>query len=280
MEIHAAQGWDELLEALRLEGGTTLFVGGTDAGKSTLIRWLVESLAGGGRATALVDADVGQSALCLPGTVGWKLFRKREDTREFFCASFVFLGSASPARIILPLAEAAGRLAGEARRESGLVLIDSTGLVAGELGIGLKLAKIRATGADRVVAVQRGEECEPILERLAQVAIHRLSPSPLARVRSPESRAGRRSERLAAYFAAASAEFIIRTGEAEFFRLGRDVSLRNTPLEQGSVIGLNRGHETVALGVVTETGGDAVTFRAPLRSLKGINRVVLGDITF
>lgn len=226
----------------------------------------------------MVDADVGQSALCLPGTVGMRRFRGAEGAREFRCARFAFLGSPNPARIIFPLVETAGRFAGEARRETGLILIDTTGLVAGELGIGLKLAKIRATGAERVVAVQRHEECEPILERLRNVAIHRLPPSPLARTRSQEARAARRSERLAAYFAKAEAEFIIRAGEAEFIRFGRDVSLRNTSLEEGSVIGLNRGGETLALGLVTDADHDGVSFRAPLRSVKGINRVVLGEI--
>lgn len=279
MKIVPAQGWDELLDILRQEGGTTLFIGGTDAGKSTLVRWLVESLAMTGTASALVDADVGQSALCLPGTVGMKVFRRPEDARDFTCARFVFLGSPNPARIILPLVETTGKLAEEARREAGLVLIDSTGLISGELGLGLKLAKIRATGAGRVVAVQREDECEPILERLGNVAIHRLHPGPQARTRSQETRTGRRSERLAGYFAAASTEFIIRSDQAEFIRFGRDVSLRNTPLGEGAVIGLNHGKETVALGVITEADGDGISFRSPLRSLKGVNRVVLGEIT-
>lgn len=278
MDIVPAKGWEELLEALREERGTAVFVGATDTGKSTLVRWLVESLSSKGMATALVDADVGQSALCLPGTVGMKVFRKPDDARDFTCARLAFLGSANPSRIILPLVEMSGRLAEDARRETGLVLIDTTGLIAGELGLGLKLGKIRATGADRVIAVQREEECEPILERLGSVAIHRLHPSPLARARSQETRAVRRNERLTAYFATSSAEFIIHASDAEFFRLGRDVSLRNTPMEEGDVIGLNHGEETVALGIVTEADRNAVSFRSPLRSLRGINRVVLGEI--
>jgi polynucleotide 5'-hydroxyl-kinase GRC3/NOL9 len=168
---------------------------------------------------------------------------------------------------------------GEARREAALVLIDTTGLVTGELGLGLKLAKIRATGADRVIAVQREKECEPILERLGNVAIHRLCPSPLTKSRSPEARGGRRKERLSSYFAAASTEFIIRTGQADFFRFGREVSLRSAVVEEGTVIGLNHGAETIALGIVTEADRNGISFRAPLRSVRGINRVVLGEMS-
>lgn len=278
MEIVPAKGWDELLDALREERGTTMFLGATDVGKSALVRWLVERLTAEGNGVALLDADVGQSALCLPGTVGMKIFRQTGGAQAFSCERFAFLGSSSPARVLLTLVETAGRYAEQARSETGLLLIDTTGLVTGELGLGLKLAKVRATAADRIVAVQREEECEPILERLGNVAIRRLPPSPLARVRSQEARKARRGERLAAYFADASAEFIIHGNEAEFFRLGRDVSLRNTHLEEGTVIGLNHGRETLALGAVSEADGDAVTFRSPLCSLKGVNRVILGEI--
>ena len=270
--------WEELLVALGEEGGTALFLGPTDVGKSTLVHWLVGRLAKSGAGVALVDADVGQSSLCLPGTVGAKFFLHATDVREYACARLAFLGSPNPARIVFHLVEMAGHFAQEARREADLVLVDTTGLVAGEIGVGLKLAKIRATGADRVIAIQRRGECEPILERLRNAVIHRLAPSPLARVRSQETRTRRRAERLTRYFAEACTEFLIRADEAEFIRFGRDVSLRNTPLEAGTIIGLNRGKETMALGAVTEADGDGISFRSPLRALREINRVVLGEM--
>ena len=47
----------------------------------------------------------------------------------------------------------------------------------------------------------------------------------------------------------------------------------------GMTAGLNHDGETPGLGVVDESDGASVTFRTPLSALKGINRVVLGDIT-
>jgi polynucleotide 5'-hydroxyl-kinase GRC3/NOL9 len=277
-ETVPAAGWEDLLVTLRQERGTAMFLGATDVGKSTLVRWLVERLRGTGRGAALVDADVGQSTLCLPGTVGMRLFREEGNREDFTCNRFAFLGSPSPARIIFPLVEAAGRFAADAHGETDLVLIDTTGLVSGELGVGLKLAKIRATGADRVIAIQRRDECEPILERLRAISVCRLAPPPLVRTRSQETRTRRRNERLASYFARACAEFIIHAGEAEFSRFGRDVSLRNILLEAGAIVGLNHGRETLALGAVTEADRDAVSFRSPLGFPKGIDRVVLGEL--
>lgn len=278
MSSTTGPGWEDLLEKLRREPGVALLLGATDTGKSTLARHLVAGLTLTGVTVALVDADVGQSALCLPGTVGLRLFRVTADLADYRCERFSFLGSASPARIVPRLLEATGRLTEFARSQAEVVLIDTTGLIAGDLGRGLKLAKLRTTLPDQVIALQRQEECEPILGQLDEVVIHRLHPHPEVRPRSQESRSRRRSERLTAYFAAAAAEMILHGDEVEIYRLGESVSLRHEPLAVGTVIGLNNGDETLGLGLVTEADREGITFRTPLGSLAGVKRVVCGDI--
>jgi polynucleotide 5'-hydroxyl-kinase GRC3/NOL9 len=271
-------GWEELLEKLRREPGVVLLLGTTDTGKSTLARYLVAGLTARGLAVALVDADVGQSALCLPGTVGVKLFSSPADLAGYRCERFSFLGSANPVRLVPRLLETTGRLTELARSRAEVVLIDTTGLVDGELGRGLKLAKIRTTLPDQIIALQRGGECEPILGQLDEVVIHRLHPHPEARTRSRESRSRTRRERLAAYFAAAGAEMLLHGDEFELYRQGERVSLRHELLAGGTVIGLNHGDETLGLGLVTEADREGITFRSPLGSLAGVKRVVFGDM--
>jgi len=278
VEIIPAPGWEELFDALKNERGTFLFLGATDAGKSTLIRWLIGRRAAERLVTALVDSDVGQSALCLPGGVGMSIFRDAGDAQECGCAWFSFLGTPNPARVVPGLVATTGRYAQLARDATKLVLIDTTGLVEGELGIGLKLAKLEATGAEMVIAIQRDCECEPILGSLRNVKIYRLSPAPSVKIRNQETRARRRMERLTAYFAAACHELAIYGKTTEFSLFGRLVNWRDIRLEQGAVIGLNRGEATLALGLVTETDGEGMTLRTPLVSLRGINRIVAGDI--
>ena len=199
VEIVTARGWDDLYDSLRDQRGVVLFAGTTDAGKSTLIRWLVERRGREKLVTALVDADVGQSALCLPGTVGMAVFGGAGAAQEYTCTRFSFLGTPNPARIINILVETVGRYAQMARSEAKLVLVDTTGLIEGGLGIGLKLAKVRTTQADMVVAVQREDECEQILGRLRNVEIYRLLRAPAATLRHQEARAKRRAERLKSY---------------------------------------------------------------------------------
>jgi polynucleotide 5'-hydroxyl-kinase GRC3/NOL9 len=271
-------GWQDLLETLRREPGVVLLLGATDSGKSTLARHLLAGLTASGLAVALIDADVGQSALCLPGTVAMRLFRSPAELADFRCERFTFLASPSPTRIVPRLVETTGRLTDLARSQADLVLIDTTGLVDGEVGRDLKLAKIRRTRPDQVIALQRGEECEPILRELDEIVIHRLQPHPEARSRSQVSRSSRRRERLAAYFEAAAEERLLHGSEIELYRLGERVSLRHERLLAGTVIGLNHGEETLGLGLVTEADREGITFRSPLPSLTGVKRVVAGDI--
>lgn len=278
MESITGPGWEDLLEKLCREPGVALLLGATDSGKSTLARHLVAGLTATGLKVALVDADVGQSALCLPGTVGVKLFRSPADLANYRCEYFSFLGSANPARLVPRLLEATGRLTELARSRAEVVLIDTTGLISGELGRGLKLAKIRVTIPDQIIALQRREECEPILGQLDEVLIHRLHPHPEVRTRSQESRSRTRRERLAAYFAAAGAEMLLNWDEVELYRLGERVSLRHELLAAGTVIGLNHGEETLGLGLVTEADREGITFRSPLGSLAGVERVDFGDV--
>ncbi len=279
MGISIGKGWEELLERLRVEPGMSMLLGATDTGKSTLARYLIGGLTATGGTVALVDADVGQSALCLPGTVGMRLFRAPADMGEYRCEHFIFLGSANPSRVVPPLLEATKRLAWSARALAPQALVDTTGLVGGTMGIGLKLAKIRVLRPDHIIALQREGECEAILERLDGVAIHRLHPHPDARVRSQETRNRSRIDKLKAYFAPShSMEHFLDAREIRLYRFGVEVSIRHWAPAPGMVIGLDRGGETLGLGLVTEADKNGITFLTPLPDISRVKRVALGDI--
>jgi polynucleotide 5'-hydroxyl-kinase GRC3/NOL9 len=282
MTIVAETSWEGVLEELLLLRGTAILLGTTDCGKSTLARHLLRELTGQGVISALVDADIGQSSLGLPGTVSMKIFRTPADLDPYRFERLSFVGSVNPARIIPQLVEETGRMAVSARQAADITLIDTTGLVAGDLGKALKLGKIRMVKPQLIIAIQRHDELEHILPLIGDIPlpIHLLKPSPLARARSQEARAAYRNRRLADYFTQApAAEFLITTHEADFIYRNRPLNLRDVHVEEGTVIGLERNGETLALGIVDEIDDTSVTFRSPLSGLKGINRVVIGDIT-
>lgn len=274
-----APGWEEILQRLLVLKGTALFLGRSDSGKSTLVRYLLGELAAAGVPVALVDADVGQSWLGLPGTVSRRTYRRPPTPHEMRWDELSFLGAVTPVRIMSLLAAEAGRMVQRSRQEAAVTLVDTTGLVDGELGRALKLAKIRAVTPELVVGVAAGEELEPILSQAAPPEVVRLAPSPLVKRRSPEVRVRYRHARLAAHFHGAG-ERILATHRSLFMHHGVPVHPSFALPEPGTVVGLNHNGVTRALGIVAEADAESLVVVTPLASIRGINRVVLGDFSF
>ena len=279
MTIVPGSGWEELLKRLRTLKGTALFLGRSDSGKTTLVRYLLTELAAGGVPVALVDADVGQSSLGLPGAVSRRTFTASPAPGPLHWEHLCFLGCVTPAPILSLLAAEAGRMVLSCGQEAPLTLVDTTGLVDGPLGKALKLAKIRAVAPELVVAVAAGPELEPILSAIPAAEIVRLHPAQPARRRSPGERTGYRHARLAAHLHGAR-EMLVATRRLVFLHRGVPAHPSFASPAAGTVVGLNHLGETRALGVVTEAGAGSLTVLTALPSLRGIDRVVLGDFSY
>src|SRR5689334_17380594 len=186
----------------------TLVLGTSDTGKTSLTAQLAGALAARGERVAVVDADVGQSEIGPPTTVG--LGRVVGPVGRLADAELValeFVGDTSPVRYIREVAEATGRLVRQAL-EAGFerVLVDTGGLVEGPLGMALKRAKVRAADPDLVLVVQRRDESEPIarlLETAARPRVVRLSASPAVVPRTATRRREHRERALRDYLARA-----------------------------------------------------------------------------
>ena len=183
----------------------TLVLGAGDTGKSTLVAALAGRLAGLGHSVAVVDADLGQSDVGPPTTVGLgRVHRPIERLEEAEVVGLEFVGMTSPARCMRETAEATARLVARALEEGcDHVLIDTSGLVEGDFGRGLKRIKIDRVRPDLLIALQRRDECEPILRVYeGGPAILRLPAAATAR-RSPAERRRRRQRALDAHLAGA-----------------------------------------------------------------------------
>jgi polynucleotide 5'-hydroxyl-kinase GRC3/NOL9 len=278
MIIVPAPGWEELRQRLLGLKGSVLFLGRSDSGKSNLVKYLLGEVAAAGVTVALVDADLGQSFLALPGTVSRRTFHAPPVPHQMRWDEITFLGCVSPVRILSLLAEETGRMVARARQEATVTLIDTTGLVDGELGRALKLAKIRAVAPELIVAVAAGDELEPILSTVATDTV-RIAPSSMVKPRSPEVRSRYRQARLAAYLHDAG-EIMLATRRLIFMHHGVPINASFFLLEPGRVIGLNHKSETLALGVVVEAEADSLLVLTPLGTVRGIDRIVLGDFSF
>lgn len=196
--------WGPALEAAR-RAPVTVIIGPGDVGKSTLAAALAGALHADGRKVGVVDADVGQSSLGPPTTIA--LGRVRGPLAGLADAELVamhFVGATSPAANLVGTVVGTARMVSRARA-LGMehVVVDTSGLVAGDLGQTLKQAKIEVVAPDLVVALQRAGECEAILSpwrAASRPRIVRLAPPAAARVRRAEERRRYREQALTRYF--------------------------------------------------------------------------------
>ncbi len=279
MTVIPEPSWETLTEGLLKGKETAIILGATDSGKSCLARYLIGRLVSEGVSVCLIDSDVGQSSLGLPGTISMKEFKKKDDLEDFVFERMSFIGTLNPAKRIIPIVEAVQRLAGMCRKTSEVTVIDTSGLIYGEIGKALKLGKIKAVRARYIIAVQREDELEHILRMIENVEINRIKISRYAEIRNVTTRTNYRRKKFDAYFHAPyMSDFLFYVNETKFFYDGKPSDPKGSMCKKGSIIALNRGEDTIALGIVEDISDGAVTFRSPIRSLKKINRVVLGDI--
>jgi polynucleotide 5'-hydroxyl-kinase GRC3/NOL9 len=185
--------------------GVTVLIGGLDSGKTTLSRRIAGAAVDAGLVAALLDADVGQSTVGPPTTVGLRLCRSRSDIEPVGKAdALAFVGSTSPQGHLLQLVAGTRVLLDRARGEGAdVVIVDTTGLVSGVYGQVLKYNKVAVLQPDLVIGLSRGEELEPLLgvvRRFFAAEVVSLRVHPDVVPTSVEQRATNREESMARYF--------------------------------------------------------------------------------
>lgn len=199
---------ERLVDRAAREAGTVMFVGGLDAGKSTLARATAAFALRLGRTVAYLDADVAQKTVGPPATVGMKHVREPDDLtldRLSHADALGFVGATSPQGHVLSLVGALARLRDRARSEGAdLIVVDTSAMVSGIWGQLVKYYKVDALEPDLVVGLQRGEELEPVLgviQRFFGVELVTLPVHAGVVSTSVEERSGQRERSMAAYFA-------------------------------------------------------------------------------
>jgi len=195
-------------------GSVVLLLGGTDVGKSTLARAIVDAsqkphpgpLLGkerekdAGNSVSLLDLDVGQGSLSPPCAIGAAVVEGGVTSP----AGMWFAGDVTPVRHIRDICEGSVRLIERLRRhDPALTVVDTCGLIGGKIGVVLKQRLILTIGPDVIVAIERSSELDPILTSLTRsdapsTAIWKCAPSTEVGRKTSRFRRRYRTERLAA----------------------------------------------------------------------------------
>lgn len=174
-----------------------LVIGAMDTGKSTFCAFLARTLFEQGRRVAVVDADLGQSDIGLPTTIGMGFVeRPIERLREITCRAAYFVGATSPAGHLLPtvvgtklMVERALAMGAEA------VIVDTDGLVHGGVGWALKHHTFEALHPTHVVLLQSAGELTHYQRQWHGIVWTQVLSVPVPEAVVPKSREMRRAFR-------------------------------------------------------------------------------------
>jgi polynucleotide 5'-hydroxyl-kinase GRC3/NOL9 len=156
--------WKTLVEAvLKLPCPTVLVVGPTDSGKSTLCTYLANMLLEKHARVTVVDADVGQSDIGPPATIGLG----ETDTCLFSLAdldpiSMFFVGHTSPTSVEEKVISGIKKLV-EHRPSDDPLIINTDGWVSGNQACSFKDRMIDELCPDLVAAIQVDDSLNPII---------------------------------------------------------------------------------------------------------------------
>lgn len=181
--------------------GVTMLIGGLDTGKTTVALDAIRFALAAGHTPVLVDADVGISTVGPPACVGMKIFNSEVDFDSVAEPDALhFVGSITTSRLILQQVVATAVITEQARSHGDVIIIDTTAVAAGVSGETLKYHKAELCRPDRVIALQRGEEMEPVvgmLRRFLDIEVHTAPTDPGLTPLGPDDRASRRVEAFA-----------------------------------------------------------------------------------
>jgi polynucleotide 5'-hydroxyl-kinase GRC3/NOL9 len=198
--------WKAVAEAAN-HGHTLIVIGETDTGKSALCRYVAKYAVEQRLYVGYVDADIGQSEIGPPTTLGLKILRDSFDEFASPPDALYFVGATSPSYAVADVVVGVRRLADFAQtRGVDLVIVDTTGFVSGPIAYQLKTQKIETLRPALVAAVDASTASttlNPILTRFedqTDVQIIRLARDPAVQTKSPNVRRNYRNECFNRYF--------------------------------------------------------------------------------
>ena len=286
-----SQNWanettEQLLSRNLIQPGICLILGASDTGKTTLVTTLAMRLAER-YSVGIVDADIGQSHIGPPATVGWAVVENAQSTGWLTPFDFSklpadgisFVGDITPVGHLLQFTAAIVQCVERASKAASLIIIDTPGFVNGSAATVLWWDVQRLLQPELILAVQKNDELNEILVGLQSfdLRIERIKSPPQMLFKSPQARQNYRKEQFGKYFRD-SCIYNISLGKVAV-QTGRNLnsdSLTNRLVALRDGKGVDR-----AIGLIMDwqQGKEIVVVKAPKIDTNQIRCVVIGDVT-
>jgi polynucleotide 5'-hydroxyl-kinase GRC3/NOL9 len=279
--VNAIKDNQENIEQIIQDPGVILLLGRSDSGKTTKCIQLVNAALKMGHRVAVVDTDVGQSEIGPPTAISFGMaYHPIKRLNEILPDRLYFVGVTSPAHRLARVVDGSIRMV-QLAKDAGasLIIVDTSGMVAGNLGHVLKLKKIDRIKPDRIVALQSKQELEPILSHVNQmdIRIYRSPIHPETRSKSVRYRSLKRKKQFADYFNKA---VLKQLNSAKIKLQGFPVSKDESHLKH-LIVGLeDRYGDTLEIGLIHSfnRSSSIIEVWTPVSDLSSVTTLRLGAI--
>jgi len=172
------------------EPAVIMIVGAIDAGKTSLCTYLANMSLRKKRSVTIVDADLGQSDLGPPSTIGsCRITKPIRDPFEIETEDIRFIGVTSPSSASSEVISGIAEMTGKALRlGADLVIVNTDGWVEGEDAVRYKLALAKRIKPSMLIGIQEQSELTFLLGALAEIQNVAVESSPAVRKRDREER--------------------------------------------------------------------------------------------
>jgi polynucleotide 5'-hydroxyl-kinase GRC3/NOL9 len=272
--------WDKPVEAilgLQKRPVVAVVLGGIDCGKSSLCTYLFNKLVDGKCRIAVLDGDLGQSDIGPSATVGYGIASKPiSELYNLKLRNACFVGVTSPITALSKTIEAITALETEIlQQQIDYVIVNTDGLVDGDIAVKYKSDLVKALKPDVVVAVQMQDELAPLISSLETPAIV-VEPSFALKQRTPEKRKTLREMTYLRYLKRAKLHCIPKS---QVIIEPRNAVPKKQEPEKGILLGLyGHGTKFLGIGVLREINEARKTLKIQASVPTKPNRIVIGKV--
>ncbi|MFQ6064391.1 MAG: Clp1/GlmU family protein [Candidatus Bathyarchaeia archaeon] len=185
--------WDDALKEIKACGRplTVMVMGEVDSGKTSFCTYLINHALKMKWKAAIIDADLGQSDVGPPSTMGFsRVTMPIKDLFEIEEAEKAhFVGLTSPSQVIYRVMEALVELKKDVESEDvDFLVINTDGWISGEEAVRYKVALAEKVKPDVVAGIQESHELVPILTALKETKTLAIDSPSAIKKRSQEKR--------------------------------------------------------------------------------------------
>jgi polynucleotide 5'-hydroxyl-kinase GRC3/NOL9 len=258
-----------------MQEGKAIILGPTDVGKSTLCVYLANKLYEYGRNPRIIDADIGQTDLGPPTTIGRAILTQPiTSLQDLTSDRRLFIGHISPGTVKRKLINGIQSLS--PKSEKSLTIINTDGWITDVDAIAYKIDLVAEVNPDLILGLAFANELEPIL---AGVHTHSMKID-AAKAVLERSRIDRRSIRTDGYrrFLEGAITSRIRLGNVQLsFPHHPGLSLLSRSRLRNLIVGILNGEGyLMQIGILIDIEGEAV--RIYSRPVEEFRKIEVGYV--